>query len=59
MATADDYLSAIGRCKRRAEHAYGEESRAAWLNLVESYQNLLRLEQIDLDGALISGKKLT
>lgn len=56
MAKASDYLSAVERCKLRAKHATDEETRCAWLNLVESYDNLLQLEEIETGSALIGGK---
>jgi hypothetical protein len=57
MATAREYQSSKERCERRAKLASNEQVEQAWLNLAESYQTLLTLEQIEIVGVKIKGKR--
>ena len=53
--TARNYQASRDRCTRRAEHANNEEVRQIWLNLAETYDELLRFEEIDLLSPQIGG----
>ena len=53
MATADDYLFAIERCRSQAEITTMVEVKQMWLLLADSYQLLLIADNIRQDGALI------
>ena len=53
MATADDYLFAIERCRSQAETTTMVELKQMWLLLAESYQLLVIADDIQADGPLI------
>ena len=57
MASIREYQFAKARCERHAEHAPDDETRAAWLNLAQTYGTLVMLEAMECRGALIGGER--
>ena len=53
MATADDYLYAIERCRCHAELASSQEAKQMWFDLAESYHLVLMADEVEDCGALI------
>lgn len=52
-----DYQSSINRCMRNAHRAPSDEIRQSWLSLAETYATLLILDETEICGPLISGKR--